>query len=43
MDLKVTEREANIIMTALMQMPYGQVAALVENLKNQIAEQIPKK
>ena len=43
MDIKLTDREVNIIMNGLMNMPYGQVAPLVENLKNQIAEQTPKK
>lgn len=36
-ELKVNENELNLIAGALGQMPYAQVAGLIENIRGQIA------
>lgn len=36
-ELKVNEAELNLIAGALGQMPYAQVAGLIENIRNQVA------
>lgn len=36
-ELKVNENELNLIAGALGQMPYAQVAGLIENIRSQVA------
>jgi hypothetical protein len=37
-ELKVNENELNLIAGALANMPYAQVAGLIENIRNQVVE-----
>lgn len=43
MEFQVTEQEAQIIINALANMPYGQVFELITKLQKQGIEQIKKK
>lgn len=42
-ELKLTINEINSILTALGEMPYKDVALLVNNIQKQATEQLPKK
>ena len=39
--LELTVEEVNVILQSLGNMPYAQVVALVENIKNQAIPQVP--